>query len=177
MRHRSRRRPAVELLEARMLLAGASPLKNPVPVSPEPIGAPSPQQLGVAYHQVEAIQAHTLHALGVAYRQVEAASAQLAARANHDVGRDRHIVQVGADIASRATQGLDVARGVEDQATNTDKIYIPLHLFTTLGTLVKEAQVLGSELTRSAHRSTDAAVHKLNTLGDRLVETARDPAT
>ena len=177
MADRSRRRPAVEPLEGRMLLAGASPLKNPVPVSPEPIGAPTPRQLGAAYHQVEAIQAHTLHALGVAYRRVETAAAQLAARANHDVGRDRRIVQVGADIASRATQGLAVARGVEDQATNTDKIYIPNHLFTTLGTLVKEAEVLGSNLTRMPDRSTEAAVHNLNTLGDHLAETAREPAS
>ena len=177
MADRSRRRPAVEPLEGRMLLAGASPLKNPAPISPEPIGAPTPQQLGAAYHEVEAIQAHTLHALGVDYGRVEAAAAQLAARANHDVGRDRRIVQVGADLASRAAQGLDVARGVEDQATNTDRIYMPNGLFTTLGTLVKEAQVLGSNLTRSAHRSTDAAVHKLNTLGDRLAESAREPAS
>ncbi len=151
--------------------------EEPGPRQPRAHRRPTPRQLGAAYHQVEAIQAHTLHALGDAYRRVRAAAAQLAARANHGVGRDRRIVQVGADIASRAEQGLDVARGVEDQATNTDKIYIPNHLFTTLDTLVKEAEVLGSNLTHSAHRSTDAAVHKLNTLGNRLAESAREPAS
>jgi hypothetical protein len=152
-----------------VLLAGSSSPTNPVPIGLQPGGVPTPQQLGAAYHQVEAIQARTLLALGDAYRRVQAASTQLAARANHAIARDRRIVQVGADIASQAEQGLDVARGVEDQAANTDKIYIPDGLYPSgLGNLVKAAQSLSDELTYDARHSTDAVVHKLNALGAQL---------
>jgi hypothetical protein len=52
-----------------------------VPVSPGPIGSPTPQQLGAAYHQVGAIETTTLHALGAAARAVKASGAQLASQA------------------------------------------------------------------------------------------------
>ena len=164
MSNRRRRRPAVESLEGRMLLAGSLSQTNPVLMSPEPIDAPTPRQLGAAYRQVVAIQTRTLLALGSDYRRVQAAAAQLAAGA---ITRscDRRIVQVGTDIASRAEQGLDIARGVEDQAANTDKIYIPNGLYPLgLRHLVKAAQTLSQELTYNAGRSTDAVVHKLKTL-------------
>ena len=173
MSDRRRRRPAVELLEVRALLAGSSSPTSPVPISPGAVGTPTQRQLGAAYHQVEAIQASTLRALGDAYRRVQVAGTQLAARANHAIARDRRIVQVGADIASRAEQGLDVARGIEDQAANKDKIYIPNGLFLFgLGQLVEAARTLSRELTYDARRSTDGVVHKLNTLGEQLVSDA-----
>jgi hypothetical protein len=173
MSDRTRRRPAVESLEGRMLLAGSLSPTKPVLISTEPIDAPTPPQLGAAYHEVEAIQARTLLALGSAYRRVQAATAQLAADANHAIARDRLIVQVGADIASRAEQGLDIARGVEVQAVNLDKSDIPNGLYPNgLGTLVKTAQTLGQELTISAGRSTDAVVNKLKTLCEQLASDA-----
>ena len=174
MSDRRRRRPAVESLEGRMLLAGSLSPTNPVFINVEqPIDAPTPRQLGAAYRQVEDVQARTLLALGDAYRRVQAAATQLAARANHAVARDRHIVQVGGEIASRAEQGLDIARGVEDQAANTDKIYIPNGLYPLgLGNLVKAAQTLSQELTYDAGRNTDAVIHKLNTLGKHLTSDA-----
>lgn len=170
---RRRARLAVEPLEGRMLLAGSTSPTNPVPIHPEPVGTPTPQQLGAAYRQVVAIQANTLKSLGVEYRRVEAAAAQVAAGADHAIPRDRRIAEVGAAIASHAEEGLDIARGVEDQSANTDKIYIPNGLFTTLGQLVEQARTTGSNLTRSARRSTDAVVHKLNALGSQVVETRR----
>jgi hypothetical protein len=173
MSDRRRRRPAVESLEGRMLLAGSSSPTNPVLISPESIGTPTPRQLGAAYRQVEAIQARTLLALGDAHRRVQAAATQLAARANHAIARDRRIVGVGADFATRAEQGLDVAWGVEDQAANTDKIYIPAGLYPSgLGNLVKAAQTLSQDLTYDAGRSTDAVIHKLNMLGEQLTSDA-----
>jgi hypothetical protein len=173
MSDRTRRRPAVETLEGRMLLAGSlSPTKS-VLISPEPNDVHTPQQLGAAYRQVEAIQARTLLALGSAYRRVQAATAQLAADANRAIASDRLIVQVGAGIASRAEQGLDIARGIEDQAVNSDKADIPNGLFLNgLGNLVKNAQTLGQELTISAGRSTDAVVNELNTLSEQLTSDA-----
>ena len=174
MSDRTRRRLAVESLEARMLLAGSLSPTNPVFINVEqPIDAPTPPQLGAAYRQVEAIQARTLLALGAAYRRVQAAEAQLAAGANLAIARDRRIVQVGVDIASGAEQGLDIARGVEDQAAIADKIYIPNGLYPTgLGNLVKTAQTLGQEVTNSGNRSTDAVVHKLKTLCEQLTNDA-----
>lgn len=165
MSDRRRRRPAGESLEGRMLLAGSSSPTSPVLISPEPIDTPTPRQLGAAYREVVAIQASTLLSLGDAYRRVQAAEKQLAARANHKTARDRRIVQLGADVASRAEQGLDIAQRIEDQAANSDKIYIPNGVFLSgLGNLVKTAQTLSQKLTNSAGRSTDAAIHKLNTL-------------
>jgi hypothetical protein len=170
---RRRRRPAVESLEGRMLLAGSSSPTNTVLISPEPIDTPTPGQLGAAYRQVEAIQARTLLALGGAYRRVQTAATQLAAQANHAIARDRRIVQVGADIASRAEQGLDIARGIEDQTANADKIYIPNGVYLSgLGSLVKAAQTLSQALTHDAGRSTDAVIHKLNILGKELTRGA-----
>lgn len=165
MSDRRRRRPAVESLEGRMLLAGSSSPTNPVLNSPEPIGAPTPAQLGAAYRQVVAIQARTSLALGDDYRRIQAAVTQLAGRANHAIVRDCRIVQVGADLASRAEQGLNIAWGVEDQAATEYKFYIPNGLYPNgLGSLVKAAQTLGQQLTYAARRSTDAVIHKLNTL-------------
>jgi hypothetical protein len=172
MADRRRRRPAVESLEGRMLLAAGNSPTNPVPVHPEPVGTPSPKQLGDAYHQVEAIQASTLQALSAAHRRLYGAYDQFAARANPAVARDRAILQQGAELKSRAEQGLVVARGIEDQAANTDKIYIPQRLFTTLGSLVQQAQTTGANLARSARRSTDAVIQSLDVLGGQLVGTA-----
>jgi hypothetical protein len=173
MSDRRRRRPAVESLEGRMLLAGSSSPTNPVLISPEPFGSPTPRQLGAAYRQVEAIQARTLLALGDDYRRVQAAATQLAARANQAIARDRRIVQMGANIASQAEQGLDIARGIEDQAANRDKIYIPNGLYPSgLGNLVKAAQRLSQGITYDAGRTTDATIHKLNSLGERLTSDA-----
>jgi hypothetical protein len=173
MSDRTRRRPAVESLEGRMLLTGSSSPSNPVPIGPDPTGPPTPQQLGAAYRQVVAIQATTLQALSAAHRRVEAAATQLAARANDAITRDSRIVQVGADITSQAEQGLDIALGIEAQAANTDKIYIPNGLYPHgLGNLVKTAQTLSQQIIDSAGRSTEAVVHKLNTLDKQLVSAA-----
>ena len=98
MSDRRHRRPAVESLEGRVLLAGSNSPINPVPVHPQPIGTPTPKQLGAAYHQVEAIQVETLQALSAAHRRLYAAFDRLAARANPEVARDRRILQQGADI-------------------------------------------------------------------------------
>ena len=162
-----RNRPALECLEGRTLLASPG---NPVPVHPEPIGTPTPQQLGAAYHQVEAIQAHTILQLSAAHRRLYAAFDQLAARANAAVARDRRILQRGADITSSTEQGLVVARGIEDTTTTTDKIYIPQHLFITLDTLLQQAQTTSSNIVRSARRGTDSAIHKLDTLDAGLAD-------
>jgi hypothetical protein len=163
-----RRRPSVESLEGRTLLAGSSSPTNPVPVHPEPITSPTPQQLGDAYRQILAIQASTLDGLGAAHRRLDAAYDDFAARANPAVARDRRILQQGTDLKASAEQGLAVARGVEDQAASTDKIYIPQHLFISLDTLVRQARRTGSNLVRSANRATDAVIHKLDTLGGKL---------
>jgi hypothetical protein len=169
MSDRTRSRPAVESLEGRMLLSGSLSPADAVLISPEPIDARTPRQLGAAYRQVVAIQARTLHALGSADRRSQAAAAQLATDANQAIARDRRILQVGANLASRIEQGLDIARGVEDQAANGYTIDIPNGLFPSgLGALVKAANTLGQELTVNARRSTDAVVHKLKTLGEQL---------
>ena len=145
---RRRTRPAVESLEGRTLLAGSNSPTNPVPIHPEPIGTPTPQQLGAAYQQVVAIQANTLLELSAAHRRLYHAYDQLAAHASPAIARDRRILQQGADLRDGAEQGLVVARGIEDQTTNTDKIYIPQHLFTTLGALVRQARTTSSNLIR-----------------------------
>ena len=169
MSDRRRRRPAVESLEGRMLLASSSSPTNPVSISPGAVDGPTPQQLGAAYRQVVEIQTTTLKALGTDYRRVETAAAQLTAQADRHSVRDRQILQQGADIASRAEEGLDVARGVEDQNATKDKIYIPNHLFLFgLKAFVQSAQTLGSILVGSARRSTNAVVHKLDALGAQL---------
>ena len=79
---------------------------------------------------------------------------------------------MGADLASDAEQGLDVARGVEDQNATKDKIYIPNRLF--LFGLRRSSRGADHRLDprRSARRSTDAVVHKLNALGAQLAEPA-----
>jgi hypothetical protein len=169
MSDRRRRQPAVESLEGRILLAGFSPRTNTPLMRPEPIDAATPRQQGAAYRQVEAVHTTTLLALFDDYRRVQATATQLAARSNHAVARDRHIVQVGGEIASRFEQGLDIAQGIEDQAANRDKIYIPAGLYTSgLGNLVKTAQTLSQELTYDARRSTNAVIHKLQTLSEQL---------
>jgi hypothetical protein len=89
------------------------------------------------------------------------------------ISRDRRIVQAGAELASQAEQGLGIARGLEDQAANTYKIYIPNGLYASgLGTLVEEARTLGHQLTNTAGRSTEAVVHKLNALCEQLTSDA-----
>ncbi len=114
----------------------------------------------------------TLDGLSAAHRRLYAAYDQLAARANPAVARDRLILQQGAGLRSRAEQGLVVARGVADLAASTDKIYIPQGLFTTLNSLVRQARTTGSNLVRSANRSVDAVIHRLDTLGGQLGGTA-----
>jgi hypothetical protein len=200
--HRDRRyrpiRPVIEALEGRQLLANTSPT-NPAPIGPKPTGPPTPQELGAAYHQVLAIQAETLQSLGDSDRSVEDAGARLASRtalaidgltaelskatspkqANAIAGairRDRHLLNLGGAHAAKVEQGLDVARGLEDQQTNTDKIYIPNGLFTTLPLLVKEAQSEGAAIARSGRRSADAVIPKLNYLGDQLATATPEPA-
>lgn len=167
-RNRRQSRPAVECLEGRALLAGARSPTNPVPVHPEPITQPTPQQLGAAYRQILDIQANTLQGLGAAHRRLYGAYDQLAARADPAVARDRSILGRGTQLRDDAERGLVVARGVETLNAYTDKIYIPQHLFTTLGTLVHEAKTTASNLIRSAQRSTDAVIHKLDALAGRL---------
>ncbi len=175
MSDRWRRRPAVETLEGRMLLAGSSTPTNPVPIHPEPVGKPTPRQLGAAYHQVEAIQAQTLQAISSAHRRLYAAFDQLAPRANPGVARDRRILRQGADLTSRAEQGLVVARGLADRTAYTDKIYIPQRLFTTLDSFVKQARTTNADIARTARRGTDAVIHRLDQLSGQLVDGA-DPA-
>ena len=182
--------PVLETLERRVLLAGTSPT-NPVPIAPRPTGPPSQQQLGAAYQQVVAIQAATLHSLGDSYRQVVAAGQQLAGRTavaidgltvelgrakgprqadaiNASIRRDRHILNLGGAHASKVEQGLETAQQVENQESNTDKIYIPNGLYTSLSELVREAQTEGTALARSGRRSADAVIPKLDYLGDQL---------
>jgi hypothetical protein len=156
-----------------MLLAGPSATTNPVPIRPDAVGGPTPQQLGAAYRQIVEIQTTTLRALGADSRRVATAAAQLAARTDHAIARDRRIAQVGADIATDAQQGLDVARGVEDQNAAKNKIYIPNHLFLFgLKAFVQSAQNLGSILVGSARHSTNVVVHKLNVLGSQVADSA-----
>lgn len=168
MAARSGTRPAVESLEGRLMLTGSSSPTDVIPVSPPPIGTETPAQLAAAYRQVVAIETDTLSALGDAYRRVESAAAPIAARANHAVAHDRRIAQVAAAIATQAEQGLDISRGLEDYAASTYKFYIPNRIFSTLGEITSEAQTLSTELIRSARRSTDAAVHKLDALDEKL---------
>ncbi|MGP0069563.1 MAG: hypothetical protein ACLQGP_38935 [Isosphaeraceae bacterium] len=191
--------PVLETLEGRLLLADASPT-NPVPIAPKPTGAhPTPQELGAAYQQVVAIQATTLESLGDSYREVEAAGARLAGRTavaidqltaelgtmkgrqqadaiNTAIRRDRHILNLGGAHASEVEQGLETAQQVEDQETNTVKIYIPDGLFTTLSEIVQEAQTEGTALARSGRRSADAVIPKLDYLGDQLTSSVAEPA-
>ena len=194
-------RPVIEALEGRQLLAGTSPT-NPVPIGPKPTGPPTPQELGAAYNQVLAIQAETLQSLGDSDRSVEAAGARLASRtavaidgltdrlstatspkqANTiaaAIRRDRHLLNLGGAHAAKVEQGLDVARGVEDQQTNTDKIYIPNGLFTTLTLLVKEAETEGrkhrperSKVGRRRHPETELP-RRSNVYGDRPLQSRR----
>ncbi len=167
--------PVLETLEGRVLLTWA----------------PTPQQLGAAYVQVVTIQSTTLRSLGNSYREVEAAGAKLASRTavaidglSAELGtvktprqadaitaairRDRHLLNLGGAHAAKVEQGLEVARQVEDQQTNTDKIYIPNGLFTTLPELVQEARSEGTAIARSGRRSADAVIPKLEYLGDQL---------
>jgi hypothetical protein len=170
---RRRIRPAVESLEGRALLAVATSPTSPVPVHPEPITDPTNEQLGAAYRQILTIQESTYQGISSAHRRLYAAYGHLAALANPAVARDRRILQQGADLTARAEQGLVVARGVEDQTANMDKIYIPNNLFLSgLDAFVREAQTTGSNLVRSARRSTDAVVRQLDALAARLADHA-----
>lgn len=200
-RDRRRRpiRPAVEALEGRIVLAGSSPA-NPVPNGLTPGGTPNPQTLGAAYQQVVAIEITTLRSLGDAYREVQAVGAQFASRAGaaidelnaelrqsqsaHDadaitarIRRDRDLLAVAGADAAREEQGLDVARGVVDQQANTDEIYIPNGLFTTLGELVQQDQSTNSAISRSAQRSESGFVRAINNLGDQLTSTLPVPTS
>ena len=64
-----------------------------------------------------------------------------------------------------------MARGIADQQANTDKIYIPNGLFTTLTELVQQDRSTGTAISRSGRRSANALVRKLNGLGDQLTST------
>lgn len=192
-RRRPQTRPVVETLEGRLLLAGILPT-NRMALVPEPADSPTPRQLGAAYQQVVAIQTMTLQSLGDSYREVQTAGAQLASRtaaaidelnadlsqvkSQHEadaiaaaIRRDRQILTVGTVRAARVEQGLVVARGIADQQANTDKIYIPNGLFTTLTELVRQDRSTGTAISRSGRRSANALVRKLNGLGDQLTST------
>jgi hypothetical protein len=195
-RHSRRRRqigPVVEALEDRLTLTAASPT-NPVPIGPKPTGNPTPQQLGSAYRQVVTSQTTTLLSLGNSYREVQAAGAQLANRTagaidelkaersqvktRHQtraiaraICRDLHLLNLGGAQAARVENGLDVARGVADALANTDKIYIPNHLFTNLTEFVREDQSTGAAIAKSGQRSANALVRNLDGLGDQLTTT------
>jgi hypothetical protein len=196
-RHHRTIGPIVEALEGRRLLAGTSPI-HLVPVH-EPTGTPTPQQLGAAYQQVVAIQTTTLQSLGDSYREVQAAGTQLASRTavaiqrlNAELGqvksrhqayaitasirRDRHILNQGGAAVTRTEQGLDISHGLADNQTNTDKIYIPNSLFTTLKELVREDRSTGTAISRSGQRSANALVGKLDELGDQLIVTTTTAA-
>lgn len=170
---RRRSRPAVESLEGRTLLAGGHSPTSPVPIHPEPIGKPTPQQLGAAYRQILDLQTSTLVELSAAHRRLYHAYDQLAARAHPAVAGDRRILQQGLDLRAGAEQGLVVARGIEDLNAYTDKIYIPQGLYTTLGDLVQQAQTTAANLVRSAQRGTGAAIRKLDALAAGLPQDGR----
>jgi len=182
-RLRHRHRPIFEPLEGRVVLSGISPA-NLIPISPQPVAPPSPRQLGAAYREVLAIQTTTLQSLGGSYRDVQAAAARFAGRAvaaidgltaEHNlhnfvmIQRDQRTFNQGGAIVAREEQGLDIARGVEDQTANTDKIYIPIGLYTTLEDLVQQSRSEGAGLARSGRRSANAVIVKLNELGDQLL--------
>ena len=136
-RRRRQIEPVVETLQARLLLAGMSPI-NPAPMGPKPSGTPTPHELGAAYQQVVAIQTTTLQSLGDSYRAVQAADARLASRtavaitelnadlsqvtSGHEanvivaaIHRDRDLLDLGGADAAREENGLDVADGLADQ--------------------------------------------------------------
>ena len=101
---------------------------------------------------------------------------QQAGAINTAIRRDRHILNLGGAHASEVEQGLETAQQVEDQETNTVKIYIPDGLFTTLSAIVQEAQTEGTALARSGWRSADAVIPKLDYLGDQLTSSVAEPA-
>ncbi len=192
-RHRRQIRPVVEALEGRLVLAGAAPT-NPVPIGAKPDGTATPHQLSVAYQQVVAVQTVTLQSLGDSYLEVQAARAEFASRtavaidklsadlsqakSRHEtkaivaaIGRDRDLLDLGGADVARLEQGLDVARGLADQQANTDKIYIPIGVFTNLAELVRQDQSTGMAISRSGRRSENALVRELNKLGDQLTST------
>ncbi len=195
VRHHRTIRLVVESLEGRRLLASFSPTQL-VPVH-QPVVTPAPQQVGAAYRQVVAIQTTTLQSLGESYRAVEAAGTQLASRtaaaidglnaelgqvpSRHQVAaiaagirRDRHLLNQGGAEVSRTEQGLDVSLGLADKQANTDKIYIPNGLYTTLKELVQEDRSMGVAISRSGRRAADKLVRKLDALGDQLVANAQE---
>ena len=189
---RSRRpiRPVVESIEGRLLLAAGT----------TPTETPTQPQLGAAYQEVVAIQTATLQALSDSHREVQAATAQFAsgtaaaidqlnAELSHvknrgqaaaiatAIRRDRHIFNVGVGDADHVEQGLDVAQGVADQQANTDKIYIPIRVFTSLTELVRQDRSTGEAIARSGQRSANVLVRKLDALGDELTSTVAVRAT
>jgi hypothetical protein len=168
---RRRSRPTIESLEGRTLLTGPTSPTNPVSIQPEPIDTPTPQQLGATYREIVAIQASTLQGLSAAHRRLYAAFDQFAARVNPTIARDRLILQQGVDLTSRTEQGLVIAQGVEGQTASQAKIYLVNGLYPSgLKVFVRQARTTGSDLVRSAQRSTNAVVQKLNALGDQLAE-------
>ncbi len=194
-RERCRRQigPVLEALEGRLLLAGMSPT-NPMPIGAKPTGTPTSHQLGAAYQQVVAIQTTTLRSLGDSDREVQAAGAQFASHAvfaieqlnavlrqsknRHEadaiaaaIRRDRDLLDRGGADAAREEQGLDVARGLADQQANSDEIYIPNGVFTSLAELVEQDQSTGTAISRSGRRSENALVRELNKLGNQLTST------
>jgi hypothetical protein len=194
-RDRRRRQiaPRVEALEGRLVLSGSSPT-NPVPIGPEPDGAPNPGRAGAAYQRVVAVETATLRSLGDSYRTVQAAGVQFANRAGFAINqleaqlrqsqsrsdahaiaaairRDRHLLDVGAADVAREEQGLDVARGLADRQANADKIAIPIGLFTNLAKLVQQNKATGTAISRSGRRSANRLVRELNKLGNQLTST------
>jgi hypothetical protein len=188
-RHRRQIGPVVEALEGRFLLAGVWPT-YPVHAVPKAIGIPTPNELGAAYQQVAAIQSRTLRSLGDSYREVQAAGARFASRTaaaideltqvksrqnaqaiDAGIRRNLGLLDRGGANVVREKQGLDVARGVENQAANTAKTDIVNGLFTNLSEFVEQNQSTGTAISRTGRRSENALVRQLNKLGDQLVST------
>jgi hypothetical protein len=184
-------RPIVEGLEGRLVLAGVSPA-NPVPVGPESVGNPDPGPSGLAFQQAVDSQTTTLQSLGASVREVQAAGGQLArgaavaidglkaelsqSQSRHDthaitsaIRRNHDLVGLGAAAVGHETKGLNVDRGLEDQEATNAEVDIVNGAFTKLSQLVQPDQSTGTDISRSAQRSTNALVRELNKLGDQLI--------
>jgi hypothetical protein len=185
--------PLVEGLEARLVLAGVAPA-NPALVRPDSVANPNPGPSGLAFQQVVESQTTTLQSLGDSVREVQAAGSQFAHSADvaiaslkaelsqspsrHDthainsaIRRDRDLVGLGEAAATHETKGLDVDRGLEDSEAASAEVDIVNGAFTKLSALVQPDQSTGTDISRSAKRSTNAIVSEIDKLGDQLIST------
>jgi hypothetical protein len=192
-RNRRSRRigPRVEGLEGRLVLAGVSPT-NPVPVAAEFVANPNPGPSALAFQQVVKSETTTLQSLGDSFREVQAAGAQFARSAavaidslnaelsqspsrhgtpaiTSAIRRDRDLFGLGEAAVTHETKGLNVDRGLEDSEAASTKVDIVNGAFTKLSALVQPDQITGTDLSRSARRSTNALVRELDKLGDQLI--------